>query len=370
MPGSDSDPAPAVNGWSEAVAWRVGWRLVLLVFILLLTVWLAVQLRGVLIQVLLAVILAAGMTPLVDGLTAGEARRWRPPRALIVLVLYLLLIAVVVLVGLAVLPPLIGEIEDLGRRLPLVVQNLQDWIEALPTRYPFLPAIDLSESLAVQLRLAANQLNGVLSQALVVVRLAISLFSGALDGILTLILALYLTVDSRRIVDYLLTFLPDNRQAQAGRVVRHMGWRLGGWVRGQVLLSAIIGAMTLIGLSLLGVRYAVLLAIIAAIGEAVPLIGPVVSAVPAVIIAFLASPLQGFLTLGLYILIQQLENNLIVPKVMERAVSLHPLVVMLALLAGGELLGVAGAVLSVPVTAALSVIVDEARRGRLEGRPR
>jgi predicted PurR-regulated permease PerM len=111
----------------------------------------------------------------------------------------------------------------------------------------------------------------------------------------------------------------------------------------------------------------VLLALIAAVGEAVPMVGPIFSAIPAVIIAFFQSPLQGFLAIGLYIIVQQLENNLVVPKVMERAVSLHPLAVMVALLAGGELLGVTGAILSVPVTAALAVVIHEVRREREAG---
>jgi predicted PurR-regulated permease PerM len=115
---------------------------------------------------------------------------------------------------------------------------------------------------------------------------------------------------------------------------------------------------------LIGVRYAVLLSIIAALGEAVPTIGPIVSAVPAVAIAFFQSPLQGFLTLGMYVIIQQLENSVIVPKVMERAVALHPLAVLVAILVGAELLGVIGAVLSVPVAAAILVIVEEVRRER------
>jgi predicted PurR-regulated permease PerM len=161
-------------------------------------------------------------------------------------------------------------------------------------------------------------------------------------------------------------FLPESRQVQACRVAEHIGQRLGGWVRGQLLLSAIIGTMTLVGLTIIGVPYAVLLSLVAAIGEAVPMIGPIVSAVPAIIIAFFVSPVQGFLTLGLYIVIQQLENNLVVPKVMGRAVSLHPVAVMLALLAGSELMGVTGAILAVPVTAALSVIVDEVRSQRIE----
>ncbi|MGH2354378.1 MAG: AI-2E family transporter, partial [Chloroflexota bacterium] len=201
---------------------------------------------------------------------------------------------------------------------------------------------------------------------LVVVRVALGVVTGALNGIFILVLALYLTQDSERIQRYLIGFLPLDRQEQAAQITARIGERLGGWLRGQIMLSAIIGTMTLVGLSLIGVRYAVVLAMIAAIGEAVPLVGPIFSAVPAVIVAFFQSPLQGFLTLGLYILVQQLENNLVVPKVMERAVKLHPLAVMTALLTGSELLGVTGAILSVPVAAALSVVIQEVRVERRE----
>ena len=116
---------------------------------------------------------------------------------------------------------------------------------------------------------------------------------------------------------------------------------------------------------MLGVPYAVVLALIAGIMEAVPNIGPIIAAVPAVAIAALYSPLQALLVLILYLVIQQLENYIIVPRVMSRAVELHPLAVLVALLVGGELLGVLGAVLAVPVTAAISVIVDEIRAERI-----
>jgi predicted PurR-regulated permease PerM len=360
-------------GISESAAWRVVTRGTLFVFGLLFFVWLSVQLRAVVVQVLLAVILAAGMTPLVDRCTtSAEARRWRwrPPRALVVLALYMVLIGLLVLVGSFVFPPLFHEVEELARNGPSYVTQVQNWIAELPDRYPWIPA-DFSTTIVQQLRTATGQLFGLIGQALGVFRFALSVLSGTLNGIFTLILALYITADSRRILDYMITFLPRERREQAERVACHIGLRLGGWVRGQLLLSTIIGLLTLVGLSVIGVRYAVLLAIVAAIGEAVPMVGPIFSAIPAVIIAFTQSPTQGFLTLGLYVLIQQLENNLIVPKVMGRAVELHALAVMLALLAGSELMGVTGAILAVPVTAAISVVIDELRRERLkrEGEP-
>lgn len=354
---------------TEAAAWRVAYRTVLFVLSILFLVWLVVQLRSVVVQVLLAIILSAGMAPLVDRVLRAAADwrwRWRPPRALIVLLLYLLLVGAIVLLGTLTLPPLFREIEALVIRLPTYLEHLQSWLEPLVAAYPLLAELTTPDGLAQQLQRFSSQLTTLLSQALVVVRFAFGLVSGVFNTVFLLVLALYMTSDSHRILNYLVAFLPYDRQSQASRVSAHIGARLGGWVRGQLLLSAIIGALTWLGLTVLGLPYALLLAVIAAIGEVIPMIGPIISAVPAVLIAFIYSPLQGLLTLGLYLLIQQLENHLIVPKVMERAVALHPLAVLLALLAGGQLMGITGAILSVPIAAAVSVVVDEIRRERLK----
>jgi predicted PurR-regulated permease PerM len=361
---------------TESAAWRVASRTVFLVFAVALAAWLVVRLRTQVVQLLLAVIISAGMTPLVDRLArpyrlgrAGRTgRTWTPPRALVVLALYLLLIAVIVLVLSLVLPPVADDIEGLVRRIPSYVDDVEAWVLALSARYPFLPQLgeaDLSAGLVDKLKpLAAqigNQLSSLLGQTLTLIRFVADLLSGALSGIFVLVLALYITQDSERILRYLVGFMPEERQEQVLQAAGRIGDRLGGWLRGQIALSAIIGAMTFVGLSLIGVPYAVLLALIAAVGEAIPLIGPIFSAVPAVFVAFFQSPLQGLLTLALYILVQQLENHLVVPKVMERAVALHPLAVIIALLVGGELLGITGAILSVPVAAAIAVVIREVR---------
>ena len=370
----DSAPGQSRSPLTEGALWRIAWRTVLFVFGCAFLVWLLVRLQSVVVQLLLAVIVAAGMTPLVNR----GARPYRlsrsgpavtPPRAMVVLALYILLIATIVLIGSVVIPPVVEDTEDLVRSVPDYVDDFQAWAQTLPERFPFLPQLglpDLTVGLPEQLQDLVAQLGsqfaGLLGQTLGVLRFLVGFLSGALNGIFVLVLALYITQDSERILGYLVGFMPQQRQAQTREMLGTIGDRLGGWLRGQIALSAIIGTVTFVGLSLIGVNYAVLLALIAAVGEAIPLIGPIISAVPAVIVAFFQSPLQGFLTLGLYILIQQLENNLIVPKVMERAVALHPLAVMVALLAGAELLGVTGAILSVPVAAAFSVVVQEVRR--------
>jgi predicted PurR-regulated permease PerM len=283
----------------------------------------------------------------------------------VVVLLYALLLAVLVVLGALIVPPTIQQIEDLVRNLPNYAAAFQEWVASLPQRYPFIPP-GLADGLPEQLRGGASQLAGFLSQALVVFRLLLGVLGGALNFIFILFLALYLTSDADRVVRYFVSWMPPQRRDQAYDVAGRMGEKLGGWVRGQIMLSAIIGAITLAGLLAIGVPYAVLLALVAALGEAVPMVGPIFSAVPAVIVAFFQSPLQGLLTLGLYVLVQQIENAVVVPKVMERAVALHPLAVMLALLIGGELYGVMGAILSVPVTAALSVVASEVKRERDE----
>jgi len=200
------------------------------------------------------------------------------------------------------------------------------------------------------------------------VSVATGVFSSLIHVLFTLFLALYLVIDGERIRRYMVEFLPSGRQSQALEITARIGLRLGAWARGEALLAAIIGGMTWIGAMVIGLPYAAALALIAGIGEVVPTIGPIVAAIPLIAVGLLSSPTQGLLALGLAILVQQLENNLIVPRVMGHAVELHPVVVMLAILAGGELLGIPGALLAVPVVAALSVVVDEFQRERLARR--
>jgi predicted PurR-regulated permease PerM len=357
---------------SESAAWRVTSRTVLLIVAVASLVWLGAQLQKVLVQLTMAIILAAGMAPIVSGIERlAERRQWRfkPPRALVVLVLYLIGFVIFVAAGAAIARTVALEVSDLIRRLPGYFDRLVAWFNGLVLTFPMIQTALGSIDLSGQIEAIAGQLAGVLTQALVVAQYAVGLLGGALDVFLTLILALYLTADAYRVRRYVIGFLPRDREEQAWRASSHIGERLGGWVRGMLLLCAVIGVLTYLGLTAIGVPYAMLLALIAAVGEAVPMVGPIFATIPAVIVATAYNPTMGLATLLLYLVIQQLENNLLVPRIMSRAVELHPLAVMVALLAGSELMGVAGAVLAVPVTAALSVVVDEIRRERLGTEP-
>lgn len=353
---------------TESAAWRVVSRAVLFTITVLIALWLLGQLTSVLVRVLLAVILAAGMKPLVDRLTARELRRqgwWTPPRGLIVLFVYVVIITLVSTAGGLILQVVVVELQNLVNGFPVyaprIVAGVNQVLDLIPGGREMVADFDIGGHLSG----VVSQVFNVMGQAVFVFRQVLGLLSGLLDVLMILLLALYITTDGPRIARYLRTFLPPDRHEQASRVTHRIFVRLGGWVSGQILLCVIIGVVSWVGLTLIGVPYAVVLALIAGIMEAVPNVGPLIAAVPAVIVAALYSPWQALLVAILYLLIQQLENYVIVPRVMSKAVELHPLAVLLALMVGGELMGVLGAVLAVPVTAAVSVIVDEIRSERL-----
>ena len=353
---------------SETAAWRVLSRTVLFTVAVLVSLWLLGQLTSVVVRVTLAIILAAGMKPLVDRLTARDLRRqgwWTPPRGLVVLGLYVLMIVVVSTAGGLILQVVVVEVQNLVNGIPVyaprIVASVNDLLDLVPGGRQLVADFDIGG----QLSGIVSQVFSAIGQAVFVFQRVIGLLSGLLDVLMILLLALYITTDGPRIGRYLRAFLPPDRHEQASRVTNRIFIRLGGWVSGQILLCVIIGMCSWIGLMLIGVPYAVVLALIAGVMEAVPNIGPIIAAVPAVIVAALYSPWQALLVAILYLIIQQLENYVIVPRVMSRAVELHPLAVLLALMIGSELMGVLGAVLAVPVTAAISVVVDEIRAERI-----
>jgi len=138
----------------------------------------------------------------------------------------------------------------------------------------------------------------------------------------------------------------------AGRIQQ----KIGAWARGQFILGLIIGVMCFIGLIFLLPEYALVLAIVAGLTELIPYLGPTLGAIPAVFLGFTVSPGHGLAVLILYIIIQQLENNVVVPQVMRRQLGLNPIMIIIAMLVGARLAGIVGLILAVPVATAISVV--------------
>ena len=153
--------------------------------------------------------------------------------------------------------------------------------------------------------------------------------------------------------------LSRRAQGRAEGLIREVEYRLGGWLRGQITLMFLVGLLTYLGLLALGVEYALPLALIAGLLEVIPVIGPIIAAIPALVVGFGMAPWMGIWVLVLYLVVQQFENSLLVPNVMGRAVGFSPLATLVFLFIGGQLFGLGGVILAIPVALFLSIFAKD-----------
>ncbi len=358
-----AQPTSPVSEWGIA---RALYRGAICLVALVILVALGLQVKWVLVQLFAAAVVAAGMAPVV-GYATRSARakswRWRPPPALVVIAIYIVVGGFLLVLATILLQALLEQGAALIQRMPQYAAKVQDWYAALSSRSTLLAELDIWTLVG-----GANGVTqwavSMLGNVLNVASLLLAVFGGAINVIFVLFVALYLTIDGPSIRDYLLVFLPPSRQAQARTVVTDISSRLGQWVVGEMVLCVIIGTGAAIGFSIIGVPGAAFLGLVWAISELIPGIGPFIAAVPSIVLGFVAGVETGIAATVFTIVWSQVENNVVVPRVMSHAVKLNPLVVLVALLMGYELLGLAGALFAVPLAAALAVIVDEFHEAR------
>lgn len=296
----------------------------------LAVIWLLFLIREVLIILFLAIIFMSALSPVVNYL-----EKIKVPRVLAIALTYI--VVVTSLVGLISLTitPLVEQTITLAQNLPGTIDQI------------FPGAINQS--------VIQDQITEFTKNALGV---GLIIFDNFIGLISIAVLAFYMLLDREKLDNVATQFFPqydDRIRSISGKIEE----KLGAWVRGQIALSLIIGTATYIILSLLGVPYALPLAIFAGFLEIVPVIGPIISAVPAVLIAYTSSPLLALFVVIAFFVIQQLENHLVVPQVMKKAVGLNPLIVIIAVAIGGKLLGIAGALLAVPITVVIQIITQD-----------
>ena len=313
--------------------------------------WAAFLVREALLLVYMSALVAIGFGPLANAIERkalpGASRRL--PRWAAILIIYLCLLGVLVGVGLLIIPPLIDQARELWNAFPEMLHQGQQWL---------IQRGFLSQELSV--REAVARAPGGGTDAVGTVVNAVWGFVGGVFGLFTiLILAFYFLLDADRIVGTLVRMFPRGERARVEDASRRVTSKVSAWLGGQLLLAGIIGSTAAIGLFFMGVPYFYVLALIAGIGEMIPIVGPLIAAVPAIAVAFTVSP---GLALGVAIFFfaqQQFENHILVPKIMERQVGVSASLVIVALLIGGSLLGVVGAILAVPTAAILQVVFEE-----------
>ena len=306
--------------------------------------------RDALLVIYICGLLATGLGPLVHRIEhAAAPGTARLPRWLAILLIYITIIGVLTLIGLAVVPPLIDQARDLWSRLPDLLSRGQQFLVErgwLDHRLTLQEAVRSAPA-------GPGQAVGTVAGAVT------SVFATLLALLTILILTFYLLVESDSLFAAFVRLFPRPDRPRVQDAALKISTKVSAWLSGQLMLGGTIGLSAAVGLYLLGVPYFYVLALLAAFGELVPVVGPIFSAVPAVLVALTVSPQTALFTLIFFLLQQQVENHLLVPKVMERQVGVSAVFVIVALLIGGSVLGIVGAILAVPSAAIVQVVVSE-----------
>ena len=321
---------------------------ILRAIVILLALVFLYLIRDILMIVFVAVIIAAAINGPVSWLQKNKV-----PRLLGVIFIYLLLLLVIGLIVTLIFPPLANEIKQLAVHFPGIVEkiglSIQQWWQ--------------DYNLGTNLQTFLDQISNRLSQAASsVFATTVNLFGGLFSAVVILVISFYLSVQEKGAKRFLVSLTPGEHQSYLADLIDRIENKIGGWLRGQLILMLIVGLLVFIGLSVLGIKYALVLAVIATLFEIVPFIGPILAASPAVILAFFQSSFLALLVIILYIVVQQLQNYLIVPQVMKRTVGLNPVVIIIVLLVGGKLAGLLGIVLAVPAAAAIAEFLKDLQK--------
>lgn len=326
------------------------------IFIFVLA-WALFFLRDLVLVLLTSVVIASAVEP---------ATRWflryKIPRVLGVLAVYLAIIISVAGIFYLFVPSLISEVSRISSTLSISIpdalssgasesrmpSSTDQIVDGLSDIFPISDTLDV-----------IGKFTGLPAGAF---HAASAVFGGVFSLFLIFIISFYLSVQERGVENFLRIITPLRHEPYVIDLWRRSQGKIGKWMQGQLLLGVFIGVLVYLGLTVLGVKYALSLALLAAIAELIPIFGPVIAAVPAVLLGMTESIPLGLMVVGFYVIIQQFENHLIYPLVMRKVIGVPPLVVIIALLIGGKLAGFLGIILAVPVAAALLELTDDIQK--------
>lgn len=325
------------------------------ILVIVLGLFLLFYIRDIILILFVALILAAAFDPWVDWL-----QKYKIPRSLGISLIYLGLVLLLGGTVYLMITPIATEVNQLSKDFPFY------W-EKISGGFDFVRDYSDQRGWTQNIQDSLNSLQSNIGQAAEgLLATVAAFFGGVVSFVIILMITFYLTVDEQSMKRVLRSLMPVKYQPYFTHLFNRMQEKIGRWLRGQILLSVIIFVLSWVGLSLLGVKYSLVLALFAGITELIPYLGPFIGAIPAVFIAFTQSPMLALWVIILYIIIQQLENNIIVPKVMQKAVGLNPVIVIVVILIGAKIAGILGVLLAVPVTTALSVLVSDLLESKKE----
>jgi len=317
-------------------------------FVVILALIFFYLIKEVLAILFVALILSSAFDPWVDALQKIKFPRW-----LSILLIYGVLFVFIGAIIFLLIPPMAAQFAELVKSFPGYYDKLKVALEGLKS-------YSAEHGLMGQIDSGINTIKNNLSGAFTSIFSTVAgVFGGIVSFFVVLVITFYMTVEESAMKKTLMFVIPEKYQPFILQLINKVQRKIGDWLKGQLVLSLILGSMVYLGLTILGVEYALVLAFIAAVGEFIPYLGPILAAIPSVFLAFTQSPVKGLFVLILYIIIQQIENNILVPKVMQKAVGLNPIISITAMMIGAKVAGLVGVIMAIPVATAVSVIIKE-----------
>ena len=311
--------------------------------------WLLWFLQDLVLVILTAVVIASSIEPLTRWLVARKI-----PRVMSVILIYLSFAFVVFGFFFVLVPPLLDDISGLLSSLPQYFDSIEIWKPVTDIQPDF-----SIKNIITEFRDSIGGVTGSLFQTISII------FGGVLNFVLIIVLSFYLSVQEYGVVNFLKIVTPIKQEEYIVGLWKRTQAKIGLWMQGQLVLAFIIAVLVYLGLTILGIKYAFFLALLAAVAELIPLFGPVIASLPAIAIGFIdGGTTLGLFVIGFYIIIQQFENHLIYPLVVKKVVGVPPLLVILSLIIGAKLFGFLGIILSVPIAAAIMEFVHDVEEGR------
>jgi len=341
-------PPSQLNNWTFR---RVVWATLVLVFVAI-GFWLLFRFNQVVFILFIAIVMGTVIRPVVIWLHQRGL-----PRIAGVILVYLLLLALLISFVLLLFPLIVEQGTTISAAVPGYYQSLREWMVNYPNQLivrlgEFLPAT-LPGLMPIQQ--TGEQMLASAGQALGYVTLAAKVI---LIAIVILVLALFWTLDGPRTIQSLLLLVPTGQRESISELISAMETKVGFYIAGQGALCLIIGILALVAYLLIGLPNALVLALVAGVLEAVPMIGPLLGAIPAALVALSIAPAKLVWVIVATVVIQQVENSLLVPRVMRKAVGVNPFVTLLAFFAFSSLFGIAGALMAIPMAAIIQLVLD------------
>lgn len=320
---------------------------ILRTILILIGFWFVYIILDILLMLFAAIVIASAIEPI-----ANYLERRRLPRSVSVVLVYAAVVLVLSLTVSLLITPLTEQIQQLAHAVPQAVKLF----DGLATVIPQLNRAEVTSSIqSALLRLGDNLTNVGVN----VFQQTRTVFSSAFSVLFVFILAFYLVVEKDALKKFARLITPRPHLAYVEQSITRAQRSIARWMAAQLALALIVGSIVGVGLWAVGIEYALVLGLLAGILEVIPVIGPIIAAIPGVVVGLSQSLTFGVVTLVFYILVQQLENHVLVPNIMRRAVGLNPLVTIIAILLGARLAGMVGVILSVPIATIISIFLSD-----------